>query len=86
MTEYVNLRAISGIQINIMKFVDNWAREKKVPVSREQIVEEMESQGVTQHGVKKALVGLLWQGYLRKAIMDPSYQHNKIYYVQLRRV
>ena len=86
MTRYVNLRVISGLQTNIMEFVDNWVRTEKTPVPREKIVKAMEGKGCTHYAVKKALIGLLRQGYLRKAITGADEPLNKAFYVQLRRV
>lgn len=86
MTKYVNLRVISELQIEIMEFVDIWVRNEKTPVPRKEIINSMEVNGKKHHAVKKALIGLLRQGYLRKAIMDSSVPLNKAFYVQLKRV
>ncbi len=86
MTDYVDLRVLSGLQTSIMEFVDIWVRTEKTPVPRKEIVKMMKEIGASRYAVKNALFGLLRQGYLRKAIMKPEVPLNKTFYVQLRRV
>ena len=69
-----------------MEFVDIWVKTEKTPVPRKEIVKMMKEIGASKNTVKKALFGLLRQGYLRKAIMDADTPLNKTFYVQLRRV
>lgn len=86
MTEYTDLRVISGLQTSIMEFVDVWVKTEKTPVPRKEIVKMMKEIGSSQYAVKNALFGLLRQGYLRKAIMKPETPLNQTFYVQLRRI
>lgn len=85
MTQYVSLRVISDLQIDIMHFVDWWVKEKKVPVPRKEISKAMEAKGIKVRAIKNALEGLLDKGYLRKAILGADTPLNQTFYVQLRR-
>jgi len=76
----INLKPINKLQQEIMKFVDWWAREKKTPIPRKEIIEEMESQGITFSTTRNAINSLLKKGYIRRAVMAS----NKTFYVQLR--
>jgi len=86
MTDYVDLQTISSLQVEIMRFVDTWARQQKRPIPRKEIVIAMKEIGVSQYAVKNALFGLLNQGYLREAILGADDALNHTFYVQLKKV
>lgn len=75
-----NTRNISDLQVRIMEFVTIWARTKKVPIPRKEVVKEMEKQGVGYFTITNALRALSNKGYLRKAVTTS----NTTSYVQLR--
>lgn len=81
-TAYTNLFEITELQFNIMRYIDGWAKEKKIPIPQKEIVKEMGGREIGKPTVLFALNGLLRKGYLRRAVIIS----NKVYYVQLRRV
>ena len=86
-TKYVSLRVVSDLQANIVEFVDVWVHEKKTPVPRNEIFKAMRSNNCADITVKKAIEGLLRQGYLRRAIIGIDQRtSNRTFYVQLRRL
>ena len=85
-TKYTSLRTISNLQVEIMKFIDFWIKEKNTPVPRKEIDKAMVKDGRTKFAVKGALFGLLRQGYLRRAIMGVGTPRNEAFYVKLRGV
>jgi len=88
---YSNLSEITKLQIDIMTFVNSWAREKKTPIPQKEIIENMIMTSVGQPTTLNALTGLLQKGYLRKATMTQcpycsSSLSNRTFYVGLRTV
>lgn len=81
-TVYVGLIEITPTQASIMRFVDDWVRQKKTPVPRSKIMAQMILEGIVAPTVIKSLESLLELGYIRKGIVIS----NKTYYVQLRRI
>lgn len=81
-TTYINLSEISEMQKNIMRFVDWWVHEKKIPIPRAEIIKEMEANGVKMPTTRLAIYVLLKKGYLREAVTIS----NKTTYVQLRSI
>lgn len=80
--KYIDLYEISNLQIKIMKFVDVWATEKKIPIPQKEIVKEMENNGIKNYTTANALNTLVKWGYLRHAVKTS----NQTFYVQLKRV
>jgi hypothetical protein len=81
-TKYIDFYEITALQIKIMKFVDIWATEKKVPIPQKEIIKAMELEGIKNYTSANALNSLMKKGYLRHAIITS----NQTYYVQLKRL
>jgi len=81
-TVYTNLSEINELQINIMRFVANWARMEKTPIPLREIIKAMENQSVNDFTTIKAINVLLKKGYIRRAVVIS----NKSSFVQLRSV
>lgn len=82
MTDYVDLEVLTKTQLKIMEIVEKWVKTEKTPISKTRIMTEMKEQGEVESTVQYALLGLVRNNYLRKAIIVS----NKAYFVQLRRV
>ena len=80
--KYIDFYEVTGLQIKIMKFVDVWATEKKVPIPQKEINKAMKLEGIKDYTTANALNSLMKKGYLRHAIITS----NQTFYVQLKRV
>ena len=86
-TTYVPFFSLNGLQTDIMRFVDTWAREKKTPIPLREIIKAMENQSANDFTTIKALDILLKKGYIRRAIFIPDRGvGNSTSFVQLRGV
>jgi len=65
-----------------MVLVNQWAREKKIPIPQKEIVQTMKTREVGKPTTLYALNGLLDKGYLRRAVIIS----NKTSYVVLRTI
>jgi len=71
---------INKLQHDIMIFIDGWARTKKTPIPRKEIIKDMEVKGVKNFTAINAINSLIKKGYIRRAVTIS----NKTYYIQLR--
>lgn len=81
---YTNFYTITDLQQKIMRFIHERAHKEKTPISKQQVLDEMEKQDENRKGVSRALEGLIKQGYIRKAITSGGEGHSTVKYVQLR--
>lgn len=81
-TKYIDYYEVTGLQIKIMKFVDIWAKEKKIPIPQKEIIKAMELEGIKNYTTANALNSLMKKGFLRHAIITS----NQTFYVQLKRL
>lgn len=82
MVKIVNFDGLSDIHIDIMNFIDDWARTKKTPIPLTEIKKNIASDTIKEYKVVNSITLLLKKGYIRRAVS----MSNKTYYVQLRRV
>ena len=80
--DYFETDTVNKLQTDIMKFVDDWARNQKTPIPQKEIISKMRSDGVKDCTTVNALNSLLKKRFIRRAYMIT----NKTFYVQLRRV
>ena len=82
---YSSLYPITDLQVKIIRFISDYARSNKTPISQNAIITEMTNQGVKDFTTVLALKTLLRMGYIRKAI-TPSERTTliKTFYVLLR--
>lgn len=66
-----------------MRFVEQWAREKKTPIPQKKIITEMKEGGTKDFTTAGALTTLLKLGYIRRAVPRLG-TSNRTFYVQLR--
>ena len=71
---------LNDLQVEIMRFIDYWARTEKTPIPRKKIVAEMKGNGVKVFTTVNALNSLIKKGYIRRAVSLT----NKTSYVMLR--
>lgn len=81
-TTYLNVSEINDLQKKIMLYVQEWIREKKTPVPRQQIVLRMKQENIHGFTTINALDTLMRKGYIRRAVTFS----NKTLFVQIRRV
>lgn len=82
-TVYASLSSdINGLQTKVMQFCVDWAREKKTPIPRVEVIKFMEKVGVSMPTTRNALYSLIAKGYIREAITIS----NKTSYVQLKSI
>jgi len=76
----VSFDETGNVQTVIMQFVSKWVREKRTPVPKQEILAQMETDGIKSVRTINALNSLVNRGYIRRAHVIS----NKAYYVQLR--
>lgn len=80
-TNYRSINDLSEQQTEVMKFIMEWAKNNKSPVSNSEIVKNMKQQGMKADVIKWSLSVLLAKGYIRRGWTE---KYNTTVYVQLR--
>lgn len=81
-TKWNDFFGVTELQTKIMHFVQDWVRSQKTPVPHAEILTYMEKEGTTRSTTKSAVLSLVKNNYLRRAIITS----NKTYYVMLKTV
>ena len=81
-TLYVTVNELNDLQISIMKCIDVWTHEEKLPISQKEILLRMHHVGIKECTAINAINTLLHKGYIRRGYS----QSNESIYVQIRRV
>lgn len=82
-TVYQNLSEINDLQTCIMQFVQDWVRDKRLPVPQKDIIIAMKTDKNTPgFTTANALNSLMSKGYIRRAVTFS----NRTLYVQIRRI
>ncbi len=79
---YKNLNETDNLQTNIMLFVSWWAKTKRTPTPRKEIMDQLYKNKIGRGTAEASLHALIIKGYIRKA----NTISNKTSYVQLRTV
>lgn len=79
---YINFSEVGKLETAIMKCVDLWAHQERVPIPLTEIIRNMELEGIGKPTILKAVYGLVKKGYIRRSFTVS----NKSSFVQLRRV
>lgn len=82
MNRLVEIRDINELQQHIMRVIDDWVHEKKVPIPHKKILAKMGEVGVKTYTTINALNALIKKGYIRRGCIVS----NTTTYVQLRRI
>jgi len=74
---------ITNLQTRVFIFCKSWAEIEKTPVPQKEIVNQMETQGVSTSSCINAINSLLTKGFIRKAY---HLKQSRTYYVLLRNI
>ena len=80
-TIYVPVEEINKLQTDIMHFVIDWVRTKRMPVPHREVLKAMEKNQVPDRTTCEALSSLLKKGYIRRGAGAHT---NTTEYVQIR--
>lgn len=80
-TNYRSVNDLSEQQSEVMKFIIEWAKNNKRPVSNAEVVKNMKELGMKADVIKWSLSVLLAKGYIRRGWTE---KYNTTVYVQLR--
>lgn len=81
-SKYIDLYELTDLQVRVMKFIGNWAREKKTIIPQKEIIKAMEKEGIKNYTTSNVLSSLMKKGYIRHAVLTS----NKTFYVQQKSV
>ena len=72
---------LNSLQKSIVTFVQEWTRENDDPIAREEIILEMENQGIKPKTTANSIQSLIRKKYIRRSVERGS---NKTHFVLLR--